>query len=100
MPADKIKQGQKGLVGALVIEPVGSRWNDGCAGEIKADCKLDEVDDHQGGAGKRFTRLSATVLKADGGHFRDIVTVMQKVLTQYYRDGLPVEGIAAEGVVT
>ncbi len=100
MPADKIKQGQKGLVGALVIEPAGSRWNDGCDGEIKDDCKLDEVDDHQGGAGKRFTRLSATVTKADGGHFRDIVTVMQKGLTQYYGDGLPVEGIAAEGVVT
>lgn len=102
MAADKIKQGQKGLVGALVIEPAGSRWNDSaCDDNAPATrCTLDQVTDHQGGLAKRDTRLSVDVVTQDGHKFRDLVAVIQKGLTQLYGDGLPVEGIKAEGVVT
>lgn len=99
MPADKIKQGQKGLVGALVIEPQGSKWTGLKCKPDAGDGCLDEVADHQGGGGQRSTRLSTTVTKRDGSRFRDLVTVVQKGLTQLYGDGRPVEGIAAENLV-
>ncbi len=70
MPADKMKQGQKGLMGALVIEPAGSTW----------------VEDPG-------TRASATVTKADGTTFRDFAVVMQKGQSHRYADGSPVENI-------
>ena len=54
MPADPVKQGSKGLVGALVIEPQGSTW-------------AADVD----------SRASATVTKADGSMFREFVMVWQ-----------------------
>lgn len=103
MPADKIKQGQKGLVGALVIEPEGSTWNDSACDDrsgAPSNCTLDQVNDHQGGTGMRETRLSATVTTKEGRKFRDLVTVIQKGLTQVYGDGWPVEGLEPEGVVS
>jgi hypothetical protein len=102
MPGDKIKQGQKGLVGALVIEPIGSTWDgSSCDKDPAAKCVLDQVDDHQGSTGtKRDTRLSTTVRVAGKPPFRDFVTVVQKGLTQMYGDGKPVEGIAAEQVLS
>ena len=62
MPADPIKQGSKGLVGALVIEPEGATW----------------VAD----AG---SRAAATVTKPDGTSFREFVMVWQSDLN--LRDG-------------
>jgi hypothetical protein len=70
MPADKLKQGQKGLMGALVIEPAGSTW----------------VEDPG-------THAAATVTKADGTTFRDFAVVMQKGQSHRYADGSPVENI-------
>ncbi len=102
MPADKIKQGQKGLIGALVIEPQNSTWvSDICENYTDTTCALDKVRDHQdNNSGDRATRLSTTVT-SDGGKttYRDLVTVVQKGLTQLYGDGKPVEGIAAEEIV-
>ncbi len=102
MPADKIKQGQKGLIGALIIEPQGATWaKDVCEDYTNEHCDLDKVDDHQGlEEMKRATRLSATVqLAGRESSFRDLVTVVQKGLTHLYGDGKPVEGLAAEDVV-
>lgn len=99
-PADKIKQGLKGLVGALVIEPRGSRWTGLICKDGAGENCLDEVADHQGGGGRRSTRLSTTVTTREGGRYRDLVTVIQKGLTQVYGDGKPVEGIASEYVVS
>jgi hypothetical protein len=102
MPADKIKPGQKGLIGALVIEPQNSTWvSDICENYTDTTCALDKVRDHQdNNSGDRATRLS-TMVTSDGGKttYRDLVTVVQKGLTQLYGDGKPVEGIAAEEIV-
>ena len=77
MPADKLKQGQKGLQGALIIEPAGSAW----------------VEDDG-------TRTAATVYlngdKTDnspGNTFRDFAVVMQKGQSHRYADGSPIENI-------
>ncbi|MCP5364150.1 MAG: hypothetical protein H6905_02765 [Hyphomicrobiales bacterium] len=72
-PADKIKQGQKGLVGALVIEPEGATWTEDTG-----------------------TRTAATVT-AGNGDFRDFVTVLQKGQNHKYADGTAIENIASEG---
>ncbi|NJD06020.1 MAG: hypothetical protein FIA97_05925 [Methylococcaceae bacterium] len=91
MPTDKIEQGQKSLIGALVIEPQGSTWTE-----------TETVPDHQGSApaATRLTRASALVTTPVGTKFKDFVTVLQKGLNQYHKDGTPVEGIAAESVLS
>jgi hypothetical protein len=86
-PADPIKQGQKGLEGALVIGPQGSTWTE-----------ADLVADHQTrtlGA-QRETRASATV----NGQLRDFTVVVQKGLNQRYGDGAPAEMILGEGAIS
>jgi hypothetical protein len=82
-PADKIKQGQKGLVGTLVIEPEGATW-----------VETDRVLDHQvnSAVALRETRASATV----NGLFRDFSVVFQRGVIQRYKDGTAVESIKSE----
>jgi hypothetical protein len=80
MPADKIKQGQKGLVGALIIEPPGATWTeDGY--NVNGECITPSC-----------SRASATV-----NGFRDFAVVFQKGLNLRYNDGTAVENIAGEG---
>jgi len=74
MPTDKIKQGQKGLVGAGVIYPAGSTW---------------VVD-----AG---SNTAATVKRADGTTFRDFTTIASKGVSMFYEDSYPVENLLGEG---
>ncbi|GAB4273885.1 MAG: multicopper oxidase [Candidatus Promineifilaceae bacterium] len=74
MPADKIEHAGKGLVGAMVIEPMGATW----------------VED-------TGTRASATVFKPDGSSFREFVVVLQNDLNLQGGDGTPVPNIAGEG---
>ncbi|MFA9421739.1 MAG: hypothetical protein ACERLB_16465, partial [Gammaproteobacteria bacterium] len=90
-PADKIKQGQKGLIGAGVIEPVGSTWPTALA-------DLDRVMDHQvpGTTTTRATRTIATVTHP-GGEFRDATVIFQKALSHRFGDGSAVPNIASEG---
>ncbi len=92
-PADRIKQGAKAMVGALVVEPQGATWSE-----------ITQVFDHQqtNPAVTRLTRAQATVT-APGTTFRDFSLVLDKGLTQYYTDtatGLidPVEHINGEAV--
>ena len=87
-PADVIKQGQKGLVGALVVAPAGTVW-----------AETDTVPDHQAATAgaTRATRVSATLNPTTSTETRDFVTVIQKGLGLRYRDGSPVEMIGAEG---
>ncbi|HSM85915.1 MAG TPA: hypothetical protein VLT16_07190, partial [Candidatus Limnocylindrales bacterium] len=73
MPADIFKQGSKGAVGAMVIEPQGSTW----------------VED-------TTTRAQATVTKADGTSFRDFVLITQNDVNLRYASGDPVASLAAE----
>jgi len=95
-PADKVKQGAKSLVGAMVVEPAGATW-----------AETTQVFDRQDGVGTRLTRAQATVTApadtdGSGGTFRDFSLVLTKGLTQYYTDnatGLitPVEHMNGEG---
>ena len=74
MPADKIKQGQKGAVAAGVIYPEGSTW---------------ETDPG--------TRMAATVTRPDYTTFRDFTTVWQKGVSLHYADSSPVHNSEGEG---
>lgn len=89
-PADKIKQGQKGLVGALIIEPRGSTWSE-------TDVVADRQRTTDPLVATRITRASATVNPGKTTEFRDMAVVFQKGLNLRYFDGTPVENIAAEG---
>jgi len=84
-PADRIKQGQKGLVGQLVIEPARATW-----------VQNDQVIDHQTTAAgaRRRTNASATV----NGAIRSHSIVWQRGLNQKYKDGTPIQSLAAEGI--
>jgi len=98
-PADPIKQGEKSMVGQLIIEPKGSSWTE-------TDWRMD----HQMGSeslhafGLRETRTQATVCPDGGacdigqrGAFRDFSLVLSKGLTQHYADSYPVGHINGEG---
>ncbi|MBK9517187.1 MAG: hypothetical protein IPO09_07480 [Anaeromyxobacter sp.] len=87
LPADQIKQGAKGLEGALVVQPPGATWTES-----------DLVPDNQSGVpgAQRETRASATV----NGQFRDFTVVAQKGLNHRYADGAPMEMIAAVKQIT
>jgi hypothetical protein len=84
-PADKVKQGQKSLVGGMVVLPQGAT-----------------VADDKDAAGNVVTRAQATVTApAPGGTtktYRDFMLVMSKDLNHRYRDGEPVEHINGEAV--
>ena len=92
-PADKIKQGQKGLVGAGVILPEGASWPTDLA-------LLDSKRDHQVASpnATRKTRSMVTVTRPDGSTLRDIVVVHQKGLNHRFGDGSVVPNIASEGI--
>jgi hypothetical protein len=91
MPTDKIEQGQKSLVGALVIEPQGSVWAEN---ETVRDRQSTDPN------AQRSTRTSVTVTRSNGTKFKDFVSVFQKGLTQRYKDGSPVEDTKVEHTIT
>ena len=80
-PAEPLLQHRKGLIGALVVEPMGSTW------PCKPD-QLESLPEYQyvyNSANKlesvdttpKKTRAVATVRKADKTEFRELVLVMQ-----------------------
>lgn len=73
-PADLVKQTQKGLVGAMIVEPRGARWTE--------DATM---------------RAGATVYAPGQPVYRDFALVMHKGLSLYYGNGLPVENTGNEG---
>jgi hypothetical protein len=89
-PADKIKQGQKGLVGALTVEPPAATW-------VETDAVLDHQTRTRGVT--RGTTASATVTSG-AVTFRDFAAVIQRGTNQRYVDGTAVEGIGAEGAIS
>jgi len=74
MPADKVKQGQKSLVGAIVIVPKGATI-------------VEDLNQH----------AQATVMPTAGAAYRDFMMVMTKNLNHRYADGAPVEHMNGEG---
>jgi hypothetical protein len=85
-PADRIKQPQKGMIGALVIEPEGASWT-------TAEMVPNRQD---GGVTERGTRADAVVTAA-AGTFDDLVLMKQSALNHRFRDGEAVPNIASEG---
>jgi hypothetical protein len=83
-PADLIKQGQKGLIGAIVIGPQGATI-------AETDTTWDHQQADQGAT--RKTRASGTF----NNTIRDFAVVLQKGLNLRYGDGTAVENIASEG---
>jgi hypothetical protein len=91
-PADVIKQGQKALVGALVIEPAGMAWTEDATRRSAASVGPD--GGASTGRGGRPTPPDGT---PDTISHRSFATIFQKHLTQRYADGSPVEGLGGEG---
>ena len=75
LPADVIKQGQKGLGGAMSIVPAGATWTEDSS-----------------------SRTQATVQPPSGAAYRDFALVWQKALNMRWANGRPVEGMASEGI--
>ncbi|WP_449433005.1 manganese-oxidizing multicopper oxidase MnxG [Pseudomonas putida] len=74
MPADPIKQPQKGLVAAMSVLPVGATWQEDPS-----------------------SRASATVQPRDASSYRDFAMIWQKSLNMRWANGLPVENMSSEG---
>ncbi len=111
-PADPVKQGQKAMIGALVVEPQYATWaNSG--GALPNDLtSLEQVGDRQNPftivqtpfgpvakPNKRGTRADMVVTAADGTTplFDDLVLMKQSGLNHRYKDGEAVPNIASEG---
>ena len=75
LPADPIKQPQKGLSGAMAILPLGATW----------------VEDSG-------MRAAATVKAPGQADYRDFSLIWQKSLNMRWANGRPVEGMATEGI--
>jgi hypothetical protein len=102
-PADRIKQPQKGMIGALVIEPAGATWanSNGAAPDDLA--LLEQVPNRQNGGAAgpeatRGTRADMTITAAGGAaSFDDLVLMKQSAMNHRFRDGEAIPNIAAEG---
>jgi hypothetical protein len=81
MAADKIKQGQKAMLGAGVIYPQGSTWKVDPGTTTSASVGTDTNGDGV----------------PDSIAFRDFTVVAQKGANMYYSDSIPVENILGEG---
>jgi hypothetical protein len=92
LSSDRVKQPQKGLYGALVIEPKGAVWPDALA-------DLDDVSDGQGtGTDTRKTRaqvdVSAPVGGAgSGGDYRENISVTYRIANLRWADGTAIPNI-------
>lgn len=75
MPADMIKQPQKGLVGAMTIVPMGATWEE-----------------------NPNMRASATVTAPNKPAYKDFSLIWQKGLNMRWASGRPVENLAIEGI--
>jgi hypothetical protein len=92
LSADRIKQPQKGLFGALVIEPHDADYPD----------ELDELDDVPDGQGTldatRKTRAQVTVTSAEGyagsgGTYREALAISHRIANLRWADGTAIANI-------
>jgi hypothetical protein len=96
-PPDRIKQGQKAAIGALIIEPEKARWS-----EVHDDEAIDRQHPGADQTHRRKTRATATVAYPVGEEassvrtFRDFALVHQKALNLRYSNGSPIANLAAE----
>jgi hypothetical protein len=100
LSADRVKQPQKGLFGALSILPAGSKVNaglDGIEGTEDDDPTL--VPDGQGTTATRLTRAQVTVTAPEGpagsgGTFRENLLIGHKIANPRWKDGTAIRNIA------
>jgi hypothetical protein len=98
-PPDRIKQGQKAAVGALIIEPKNASWK-----EFSDDLVIDRQNPGVNQVNKRASRATASVsypVLDNAGvqtnrSFRDLALVHQKGLNFRYGKGGAVSNLAAE----
>jgi len=96
---DRIKQGQKGAVGAMIIEPEAATWR-----ELSDDWVIDRQNPGPDQTNMRRSRATAnvdyTAILAPGKSvrktMRDLVLVHQKGLNLRYAKGNAVANLAAE----
>jgi len=93
LSADRVKQPQKGLYGALVIEPKDATYPDALA-------DLESVADNQGsGTATRKTRTQVTVdagtigAAGDGGTYRESIPVTHRIANMRWADGTAIANI-------
>ncbi|MDH3531768.1 MAG: hypothetical protein OEO82_02505 [Gammaproteobacteria bacterium] len=88
MPADKIEQGQKALIGAAVIYPQDATWTVDAGTNTVATVWASGIhsDDPSSGINDATVR-----------EFRDFTTVGQKGASMLYADSYPVENLLGEG---
>ena len=95
-PPDRIKQGQKAAIGALIVEPKGAHWR-----EFTDDDAIDRQNPGPGQLNTRRTRATATVTYPvvepnSPRSFREVAMVHQKGLNLRYNNGGAVANLAAE----
>ena len=91
-PPDRIKQGQKGAIGALIVEPEKATWQEN---DRVIDRQVFSTDQSVARATRTMADLTyptATSVRK----FRDLVMIHQKGLNLRYKDGKPVANLAAE----
>ena len=92
LSADRVKQPQKGLFGALVIEPEEATWPDALA-------VLEDVPDNQGmDVATRKTRAQLTVTAppgdaGSGGTYREALAMGHRITNLRWADGSAVRNI-------
>jgi hypothetical protein len=103
LSADRIKQPQKGLFGALVIEPEGAKIRNSNGDEIVTMADFDDVPDGQGmGDVTRKTRAQVTVdagtlgPAGNNGTYREAIAVTHKITNLRWKDGHAVKNIHQE----
>jgi hypothetical protein len=95
LSADRIKQPQKGMFGALVIEPPGAAFPTALA-------DLDDVPDGQGtGSDTRKTRAQITITSepddaGSGGIFREALAISHKIANLRWADGSAIRNVNQE----
>jgi len=92
LSADRVKQPQKGLYGALIIEPADATYPDALA-------ELESVADNQGsGPATRKTRAQVTVTSPEGGAgsggtYDESVSVAYRIANLRWTDGTAIANI-------
>jgi hypothetical protein len=95
LSADRIKQPQKGMFGALAIEPPGATYPTALA-------DLDDVPDGQGmGTATRKTRAQITITSepddaGSGGIFREALAIGHKIANLRWADGKAIKNVNQE----
>jgi hypothetical protein len=91
LSADRVKQPQKGLFGALVIEPDGATYDETTL-----------VADSQGtGAATRLTRAQADISSlpgaaGSGGNYREALAIGHKITNLRWKDGSAIKNVNQE----